>query len=266
MKYCYRCDNSVEYENFEEENFVASVCNVCFNVIDISLLRSINLEENQSALGRVNVVKKQVVIAPIVEKPVRSNLRPKSKDNDEIEDDAPDVSLMGDEPDVSMFEGMGASAEIREAQLQARKERSLDYVFIVHQSDKFRSMLSEEMKHQLISKNIFDFNQNSQFISSFTAFLSSKRSPSLIILDVGIKDIPSIQTSFSLRAIESAFKAKKHTPILLLDHTTEDVSASLKQIGGARRLEINAEDPPERAIARLVTILSKLISRSTPTR
>jgi CheY-like chemotaxis protein len=191
-------------------------------------------EKDGSALGRVGVVKREVVLSPAVEKPAppdpRSDDQPMGRRN----------ALMA-----------GGKKELRK----------MKRVFIVEDANLLRRIVKDLLSERNLFDEVIDCEDGESFVEAYAKSLADGIRPGLVVLDINMPRLDGMDAALAMRAIETAMNVKRRTPILFFSTRVSDEAfkAFLREIGSARYIRKGEDGDSERLGSRLLTVLERLL-------
>lgn len=245
-KYCPSCGQDVPLERTLQGNYLMIGCQLCGLGLGVKLasadeLKRLSAAEDGPSLGRVEVVKRSVGIAPAVEKP--SPPDPRSA--------APRAAPPAPPASVEALQRAEEGAPLRQ----------MGRVMLAEDSAFLRQVTRDLLLSKRLCREVVDCEDGVSFVEAYTRALAAGERPDLVVLDVRMPGLDGQQAAFAMRAVETALGQKKRTPILFFSAVLcdERFKAILAELGNARYIRKSEDGDAQQLGSRIVSVLQRLV-------
>lgn len=245
-KYCPSCGQDVPLERTLQGNYLMIACQLCGLGLGVKLasadeLKRLSAADDGPSLGRVEVVKRSVGIAPAVEKP-----------------SPPDPRSAAPRPAAP---APPASVEAVQRATEGAPLRQMGRVMLAEDSAFLRQVTRDLLLSKQLCREVVDCEDGASFVEAYTRALVAGERPDLVVLDVRMPGLDGQQAAFAMRAVETALGQKKRTPILFFSAVLcdEKFKAILAELGNARYIRKSEDGDAQQLGSRIVSVLQRLV-------
>lgn len=147
---------------------------------------------------------------------------------------------------------------------QPLKIKTLDTIMLADDSALVRELIVDKLTELKAARKLVALASGEEFLESFTRKLIEKTPPQLVILDIRMPGINGINTGFAARCIERGFGKSSPVPLIFFSSVVCDdtLKAALTRLSPARYINKGASATPDDLAARIVNVISKLLSEN----
>lgn len=276
-RYCPSCGQDVALENVLEGTYLMTCCANCGLGLGVKLASADVVRryqagesmEERSSLGRVELSKRRMAIAPAIEKPTPPDPRSatpvplgaQSATPGSSLESSSGHSLGGRSAGISAERSMESSMEISGERGGEGDLRQMRSVMIVEDSQFLRQIARDLLTERQLARDVVECPDGVAFIEAFTRATLAAQKPDLVVLDVRMPGMDGREVAFAMRAIESGLGVQRRTPILFFSAVLCDAEfkAQLQSIRNARYIRKTDGGDAHELGERIVTVLERLV-------
>jgi CheY-like chemotaxis protein len=278
-RYCPSCGQEVPVEQALEGDYILTACTFCglglgLKVASADEARRFRAAREQKgpatttqsgpALARVGVVRREMSVAPAIERPPQADPRraqptPAPMEPPPAEPTLIPETLVPPEPPQAL-ESVETLAPSESMETGEGGVKQMRRVMLVEDTTFLREVTRDLLTERRLAREVVDLPDGNTFLEEFVRSMAQGQKPDLVILDVRMPGMDGRETALAMRAVEAGFGLKR-TPILffsavLCDEPFKALLAELKNAKYIRKAE--GGDVKELG-ARIAAVLERLV-------